>query len=215
MATALQSDSQTYDVGIGLVEVATHDVRYHRPCLHRGHCRTHHSERGGGLFNQVQQIRRYLDMVDRPTDLELGAAYGVTASTVGLPDSLDHVENGLVLFLSDGCGTCRSLAAPLAGGAIPPTLYVILEAEAGEAPSLIADFDLTGDRVFVDDNHRIAHQLRIDVFPFALRLVDGRIDSAQTIPTPRQLFAALPVVQARIPRAASTSATSVSPPQQM
>lgn len=151
------------------------------------------------LFQQVQQIRGYLDMVDRVTPLDLGRSKGVSASAVGLPAALDTADRALVLFLSDKCGSCRTIAATLAGGALPPTLTLLIEPMGDSTASIADEFELVGERVLVDHGERIATLLGLDIFPAAVLIERGRLEAAQTVPTPRQLYAALPIVQARVP----------------
>ena len=65
------------------------------------------------LFRDVRQLRDVAGILDRPLEVEIGTVAGTRPSTHGLPQALDSAASALVLFLSDRCGTCRSLAAGL------------------------------------------------------------------------------------------------------
>jgi hypothetical protein len=149
------------------------------------------------LFEQVKQVRAYLQMEDRPTTLELGRSQGLAASAVGLPAALDDADQALVLFLSNRCETCRTIAATLAGGAPPAALWVVVEPTSGDGSEFVEEFQLRGDRVLVDRGERIATQLGLDVTPAAILVEQGRLAHAQTVPTVRQLYATLPVAYKR------------------
>ena len=83
------------------------------------------------LFNQVQQIRTQLGMVDRATPLDLGAKRDALASTVGLPAVLDDTGDAMVLFLSNRCTTCRAIAHEL-DGTVPPGVWIVAEPVTGD-----------------------------------------------------------------------------------
>jgi len=147
------------------------------------------------MFRQIQQIRTHLDMVDRPLPLDLGAQQGISPSALGLPSSLDNEQTAMVLFLSNTCATCRSIAAALRG-AVPQTLWVVVEPVfSDDADLFIEEFSLQGERVLVDRDGSIAGRLGLDITPSAIFVQDGRIERAQTVPSIRQLFSVLPVVR--------------------
>jgi hypothetical protein len=65
------------------------------------------------------------------------------ASTASTLRQLGSAGSALVLFLSDRCGTCRSLAVGL-GRHLPPGLWVVLEARSPDsAAKFIESFELT------------------------------------------------------------------------
>lgn len=147
------------------------------------------------LFRQVQQIRTHLDMVDRALPLDLGTRQGAPPSTIGLPVSLDSEQTAMVLFLSNTCATCRSIAAALRG-AVPHTLWVVVEPVFNDdADIFVEEFSLQGERVLIDRDSYIAGQLGLDITPSAIFIQEGRIERAQTVPSSRQLFSMLPVVR--------------------
>ncbi len=147
------------------------------------------------MFRHVQQIRTHLDLVDRPLPLDLGARQGAQPSAIGLPAVLDGAQTAMVLFLSNTCATCRSIAAALRG-AVPQTLWVVVEPVFNDDADLfVEEFALQNERVLVDQESRIAGQLGLDITPSAIFIQDGRIERAQTVPSSRQLFSVLPVVR--------------------
>jgi hypothetical protein len=150
------------------------------------------------MFNQLQQVRRHLDMFDTPNPMELGVSQGLPPSEIGLPQSLDGVEQAVVLFLSDRCKGCFDIAARLAGGALPASLWlVVVPVAGGDASDFLARYQLGGERTIVDIDEQIGGRIGLEVTPAALVIKNGRIDQAQTVPSPRQLYAMLPVPAVR------------------
>jgi hypothetical protein len=148
------------------------------------------------LFNQVQQIRTQLGMVDRATPLDLGAKRDALASTVGLPAVLDDTGDAMVLFLSNRCTTCRAIAHEL-DGTVPPAVCVAepVTGDDQEAEAFLQEFRLDGGRALVDRQTQIAEQLDLNVTPSAIFIENGRLRRAQTVPSSRQLSAMLTVVK--------------------
>lgn len=150
------------------------------------------------MFHQMQQVRHHLDMFDTPNPMELGPSQGIRPSELGLPAQLDGSGHAVVLFLSNKCKTCFDIAATLAGGALPPSVWlVVVPVAGGDASEFVDQYQLRGERIMVDDGELIVSRLGLDITPAALTIKDGRIEQAQTVPSPRQLYAMLPVDTAR------------------
>ncbi|MFL6076874.1 MAG: hypothetical protein ACJ73S_26060 [Mycobacteriales bacterium] len=149
------------------------------------------------MYEQLKQVRRYLHLVDTPETLDLGVTAGQPPSTVGLPAELDAAANGLVLFLSNKCESCRTLAANLRGGALPEALWVVVVPVSGDAESFVEEFDLRHPRVLVDDGEQIVNRIGLDTTPVLIAVEGGTLARAQTVPTVRQLYQALPIVDKR------------------
>lgn len=145
------------------------------------------------LFEQVKQIRGYLDMEDKPTPVELGTLEGASPSRFGLPAVLDQAEQAMVLFVSNKCETCRNLASALRGGAVPPSMWVVVVPVTGDGNEFITEFDLYGERVLLDEGEQIVGSIGLDLTPVALHIADGKLTRAHTVPTVRQMYAAVPV----------------------
>ncbi|MFJ2029146.1 hypothetical protein [Streptosporangium sp. NPDC087985] len=145
------------------------------------------------LFEQVKQIRGYLDMEDKPTPVELGTLEGQRPSDFGLPASLDESDRAVVLFVSNKCETCRNLASALRGGAVPPSMWVVVVPVSGDGNEFIAEFQLYNERVILDEGERIVGSLGLDLTPVALHIAEGQLTRAHTVPTVRQMYAAAPI----------------------
>jgi hypothetical protein len=148
------------------------------------------------LFRDVRQLRDAAGILDRPLDIEIGTVAGARPSSIGLPDVLDATPSALVVFLSDRCGTCRSIAAAL-GGRLPPLVWVVLEARSPEsAEKFIESYELaslsSAGMVLVDADGTIAGRIGLDVTPAGFRVEDGRIASATTVPSKRYLLSIAP-----------------------
>lgn len=148
------------------------------------------------LFRDVRQLRDAAGILDRPLNVDLGPVAGTRPSGHGLPEALDSAASALVLFLSDRCGTCRSLAAGLERH-LPPGLWVVLEARSSDsAARFMESYELTrmveDGRLVVDVAGAIAGRIGLDLTPVGFRVEGGRIVSATTVPSKRYLFSILP-----------------------
>jgi hypothetical protein len=147
------------------------------------------------LFRDVQQLRDALGILDRPLDVALGRVAGGSPTAYGLPAALDEAHFAIVLFLHDSCGTCRSLAAAL-DGRVPEGLWLVIEArDRVVAEEFLRRYGLSeGDsrRVVVDEGQRSADRLGLDIASVALRIQNGTIVSASTVPSTRYLRSILP-----------------------
>lgn len=138
------------------------------------------------LFRDTRQMREITGLLDEPIKLDLGAAEGVALKNLGLGNGPEDTR--LVLVLSDRCSTCRSLAASL-DGAVPRHLQVVLSNPGGRESELPLAWQL--DRAVDDSDGRIMNALGINTVPAALVAEDGRLVSAQTVPSSRQLHTLL------------------------
>lgn len=149
------------------------------------------------LYRSVEQLREHSGLLDRPRPVDLVSS-GIRPSTVGLPAHLDGVPGAVVLFLSDKCATCRSIAAAL-DGAVPRDVVLVLDAggaaEAAGGAELTLRYDL-GERVVVDHDRVIADRLGIRITPVAVVVEQGRLVRASTVPSTRQMYALLDSVRA-------------------
>lgn len=143
------------------------------------------------MFEQLKQVRSYLDMEDNPHPLDLGDSVGMTPSALGLPATLDDAEAAVVLFLSDKCSTCVTLATELQQAGLPETMWLVVVPVMGDGARFVATFGLSGDRVLIDPDHAITEAIGIDLTPVALLVESGRLSALQTVPTTRQMYAAI------------------------
>ena len=163
------------------------------------------------MFHQLKQVRIYLDMVDRPTPLDLGKASGLAATAVGLPAALDDTKAALVLFLSNRCETCHTIAAAIDGGALPQNLWLVVVPVFEDAEEFVEKFHLRGKRSLIDDGRTITGRLGLDITPAAVVVEYGRVARAQTVPTVRQMYAAIPSVHKPTPQPAASGPSTGRP----
>jgi hypothetical protein len=148
------------------------------------------------LYRDVRQIRDALGILDRPLNIDIGAAANAAPSSVGLPSALDTAASALVLFLSDTCATCRVLAAAL-NGTVPAGLYIVMEGrDERTARQFLDSYRLsahTADGVVrIDASREIVGRLGLDITPSAFRVENGKLASATTVPSARYLFSIIP-----------------------
>jgi hypothetical protein len=148
------------------------------------------------MFRDVRQIRDALGILDRPMEVDIGAAAGTNPGSHGLPQQLDDAASALVLFLSDRCATCRILAAAM-GGALPAGLWIVVEAASDDAAAAFVESHglapgLRNGRVIVDSEGAIAARLGLNMTPVAYRVERGLFKDAATVPSMRTLSSMIP-----------------------
>ncbi|MQA84601.1 MAG: hypothetical protein GEV03_08260 [Streptosporangiales bacterium] len=140
------------------------------------------------MFRGLEQVREQAGLIDRVTPVDLGKVRGLAPSEVGLPATLDTEISAVVLFLSDKCVVCRSIAASL-DGTIPRGLWLVLE--PGTAPrdaELSQELGFDPDDVIIDWGREITHRIGIEATPLGVVVENGRLSRAATIPSSRQLY---------------------------
>lgn len=148
------------------------------------------------LYRDVRQLREVAGILDRPLEVEMGDLAGAKPSRYGLPEPLDSVASAIVLFLSDRCGTCHSLAAGFEGR-LPWGLWVVLEARSPRSTEeFLVSYDLTPEstdgRLSVDVGGKIAERMGLRTTPVGFRVESGRFVNATTVPSKRYLSSILP-----------------------
>jgi hypothetical protein len=148
------------------------------------------------LYRDVRQLRDVAGILDRPLNVDVGPVTGTRPSTHGLPAALDSAASAIVLFLSERCGTCRSLAAGFEKP-LPVGLWVVLEArDVPSAAAFLESYGLTAvtsdRRVVVDVAGEIAGRIGLNTTPVGFRVENGVLTSATTVPSSRYLTSILP-----------------------
>lgn len=155
------------------------------------------------MFRDLAQIRELSGLLDQPMDVDLAGAVGGQPSSFGLPPQLDGSTAAIVLFLSDKCGTCRTIATSL-DGRIPDGLWLVLDpASPTEDPELALSFDAGASRLLVDRQRDISSRLNVRVMPAAIVIKNGRFSHASTVPSTRQLSTVLESIRAAENRSAN------------
>jgi hypothetical protein len=151
------------------------------------------------MFRDVRQLRDISGILDKPLHVDIGPVAQTPPSQYGLPPELDSEPSALVLFLSERCGPCRSIAASFDGSVkgLPAGLWIVLEGRSDEvATQFLNSCPLKGmttdGRVLIDFGGNIARRIGLDTSPVGFRVENGRITAATTIPSSRYLFSILP-----------------------
>lgn len=140
------------------------------------------------LLRAVEQIRAHIGLEDKPTLLDIGSSVGQQPSSFGLPQVLDDIDRAVVLILSDRCASCRAIAAEISGD-VPDDVFILLEEGRREdlGKSLQVRYDLPPSRTIIDYGGGIAGRLGVDTTPAGVVVRQGRVVSAQTIPSARRI----------------------------
>lgn len=142
------------------------------------------------MFRSLKQLRDYAGLLDVPEHIDLGNRSLRRPSEFGLPSVLDTAEHAVVVFLSDKCATCRTIAASLDGG-MPSHLYAVVDAGGADTSELVLSFRLEPSRTLIDSNRGVMNGLGLRITPVAITVHNGLVQGATTIPSTRQLYALL------------------------
>jgi hypothetical protein len=140
------------------------------------------------LLRAVEQLRAHIGLEDKPSLLDISSAVGQQPSNFGLPQVLDDIDRAVVLILSDRCASCRAIAAEISGD-VPDDVFILLEEGRREdsGKSLQVRYDFPSSRTIIDYGGGIAGRLGIDTTPAGVVVRQGRVVSARTVPSARQI----------------------------
>lgn len=148
------------------------------------------------MYRDVRQLRDVAGILDRPLDIDIGEVKGKNPSVYGLPPLLNSASSALVLFLSERCGTCRSIAAGFESE-LPSGLWLVVD--SGRRHNGSDPWDLralkekdTDERVIVDVGNTIAGRMGLETTPVGFRIENGVFVNATTVPSVRYLTSILP-----------------------
>jgi len=148
------------------------------------------------MYRDLRQIRDAIGILDRPVNIDIGQVAGTHPSEYGLPRALDSAGAAIVLFLSERCATCLTLAAGLVKP-MPLALWVVFETRtATSAAMLLERYGLTetetDGRVIADVGGEIAARMALHTTPVGFRVESGLITFATSVPSSRYLTSILP-----------------------
>lgn len=136
-------------------------------------------------YKGILQIRHRLDLKDTAIDLDI-AETGVLASETGLPSPFSTEEGVVAVLFSTKCASCFSVAEGFKGR-VPAGAFAIIAGSEVQCREFQDRVGLTGDRVLMDVDGRIADKLRVRTFPSALLFSRGELTAAKSVPSYREL----------------------------
>ena len=143
------------------------------------------------MVRQTAQIRRVLDLDDRPTPISLGNLAGRP-----LPEPARSLWNGtsgdgVVVLLSTDCATCRLVAAglrELLDRFEQHRIVAVLQAHhEDEVAEMMATARLNEDEIVLDLEREYGAALGIALRPAAVVVRDGIVSEGATIRNAQQL----------------------------
>jgi hypothetical protein len=143
------------------------------------------------VFRQLAELRRTLNLQDQAIPLNLKSGEFRT-DEIGLPPELAVEPRSIVVFLSEKCATCLTIAEAFRGGS-PATVWFVLPSPP-EPVGLLATLADSARRVVVDEYDEIANRLGLHVTPAVLSISYGEITRAQAVASPRQVLGLIPTV---------------------
>ena len=140
------------------------------------------------MYRSLEQVREHAGASDAPTKIDIEFAPDVLEQA-GLAPELTRPERALLMILSDRCSTCEVIAEALNGG-LPDGVRVLLHPHNAEsADRWLTRHNLAGSpAVTVDLGSRIADVIGIHLTPTVVRISNGHVVTAHTVPSTRRLF---------------------------
>jgi hypothetical protein len=145
------------------------------------------------LVRQVSQVRRQLDLDDRPIPMSLGELAGRPLPEPARAAWSENgaVRDGVLVLLSVNCTTCRVVASGLRdvlNRFEHQKIVTVLQARNhDEAVEMLAGAGLAWDEIVVDLENEYGAALGIDVRPVAVVVRDGIVSEGAVVRNPRQL----------------------------
>jgi hypothetical protein len=145
------------------------------------------------MVRQTAQIRRVLDLDDRPTPISLGSLAGrpLPEPARGLWSQNGASNNGVVVLLSTDCATCRLVASglrELIDRFEQHRIVAVLQAHhEDEVAEMLAAAGLTHDEIVLDLEREYGAALGIALRPAAVVIRDGIVSEGATVRNARQL----------------------------
>ena len=145
------------------------------------------------MVRQTAQIRRILDIDDRPTPISLGNLAGrpLPEPARGLWSQNGASRDGVVVLLSTDCATCRLVASglrELVDRFEQHRIVAVLQAHHhDEAAEMLAAAGLGQDEIVLDLEREYGAALGIALRPAAVVVRDGIVSEGATVRNARQL----------------------------
>ena len=145
------------------------------------------------MVRQVSQVRRQLDLDDRPVPLSLGELAGRPLPEPARAAWSENgaLRDGVLVLLSVNCTTCRLVAAglrDLLNRFEDQRIVAVLQARNhDEAVEMLAAAGLAWDEIVVDLENEYGAALGIDLRPVAVVVRDGIVSEGATVRNARQL----------------------------
>ena len=145
------------------------------------------------MVRQVSQIRTQLDLDDRPMAFSLGGFAGrpLPEPARGVWSENGVVRDGVLVFLSTDCATCRLVVSGLRDVMQrfeDKRVVAVLQARThDEVEQMLAETGLTLDEFVVDLENEYGGIFGIDVRPAAVVVRDGIVSEGAVVRNSRQL----------------------------
>jgi len=145
------------------------------------------------MVRQQAQVRRQLDLDDRPVPISLGEIAGRPLPEPARAAWSENgtVRDGVLVLLSVNCTTCRLVASGLrdvvSGFADQRIVTVLGASNNDQAVEMLNGVGLAFDEVVVDLENEYGEALGIDLRPVAVVVRGGIVSEGATIRNPRQL----------------------------
>lgn len=162
------------------------------------------------MFKSLEELQKLVEYNDTPKTLPdvTSAVLGGVPSQHGLPHWLDGEAFAAMLLLSPRCHTCARVAAELSKKGIPRELTVVVTGAAeAEARKWLQGLSLSADDVVLDHDYRIVNSIGLYTTPALVRIIDGRLAGAWTVPSYRALLSILDEAPPTKPAPVSSTAS--------
>jgi hypothetical protein len=142
---------------------------------------------------QLAQLRKGLDLDDRPVPVSMGRLAGrpLPEPTRALWPGNGAPRDGVFVFLSSDCSTCRIVAADLrdvvARNEQLTTVVVLQARNHDEVTDMLAEAGMSRDEVVIDLEGEYGAAFGIAMRPAAVLIREGIVSEGATVRNSRQL----------------------------
>jgi hypothetical protein len=135
-------------------------------------------------LQQVRDLRDLLNLHNDPVPLQL--THEARLAPELLPDSIGTLPEAMLLFLSNKCTNCISIAKAI-DQAVPDRCWVVVEEVTAASSPIIARLIEANDRVLADTGGQLAGALGLATTPSVVKLAFGEIQSVFGISSVRHV----------------------------
>ncbi len=140
------------------------------------------------LFRDLAQIREATGAIDTPAPLDISPVLGSKLTDIGFPETIEFGDRGIVLFLSDRCATCRTIARDIAGKDLSGLAVVLIRDSLPNGATAPSRYNWRNDRIVIDSGGSLSAAAGIDTTPAAVLIESRAIRGASSIPSTRALY---------------------------
>jgi len=138
------------------------------------------------MFRQLEQLRENVGIADTARAIEFLRSYPLADLGISVPEDGAQIDRAAIVFLSDSCTTCASVAKSIPRKHTPRLRVVLHSYDEHAAQGWLSSLGLDAlNTVQFDPTRSAALALGVTVVPCVVKFEDGHAVSAHTMPSGR------------------------------